>query len=126
MSLSTVQGLAMLLMIWTSSIFSFWAAEQRVEYQYKKLVFLTLLVSLTKPIVGIIFVLSFDDKVTARILGLVAIEFVAYIWLFIAQMKRGKVFFSSKYWKYALGFNIPLIPHYLSQTVLNSSDRLEV
>lgn len=41
-------------------------------------------------------------------------------------MKRGKVFFSKKYWKYALAFNIPLIPHYLSQTVLNSSDRIMI
>lgn len=126
MSLSTVQGLAMLLMIWTSSIFSFWAAEQRAEYQYKKLVFLTLLVSVAKPVVGVIAVLTFDDKVTARILGLVIVEFVAYIWLFISQMTKGKVFFSSKYWKYALCFNIPLVPHYLSQTVLNSSDRIMI
>ena len=41
-------------------------------------------------------------------------------------MKRGKKFFSGRFWKYALLFNIPLIPHYLSQVVLNSADRIMI
>ena len=125
-SLTSVQMLAMLVMIWTSAVFSFWASEQRVILNYKTLVIVTLLVSLAKPIVGIFFVLHSEDKVTARILGLVIVEFVGYIGLFIAQMKRGKKFYSGKFWKYAVLYNIPLIPHYLSQTVLNSADRIMI
>ena len=125
-SLTTVQMLAMLLMLWTTSVFGFWAAEQRVEYKYQKLVFVTLLVSIAKPVVGIIFVILANDKVTARILGLVLVEVIAYTGLFFAQMGKGKVFFSSKFWKYALLFNLPLIPHYLAQNVLNSSDRIMI
>ena len=41
-------------------------------------------------------------------------------------MKRGKKFYSKKYWKYAVLFNLPLIPHYLSNTVLASSDRIMI
>ena len=33
---------------------------------------------------------------------------------------------STKYWKYALNYNLPLVPHYLSQTVLNQSDRIMI
>ena len=125
-SLTTVQMLAMLLMIWTSSVFQFWAAEQRVKLGYKKLVVLTVFVSLAKPVVGIIFVLNAEDKVTARILGLALVELIGYSGLFIAQMRRGKKFFDATFWKYAIRFNLPLIPHYLSQTVLNSSDRIMI
>ena len=57
LSLTTVQMLAMLVMIWTSSVFNFWASEQRVILSYKKLVIVTLLVSFAKPVVGISFVL---------------------------------------------------------------------
>lgn len=39
---------------------------------------------------------------------------------------RGKTFYNKKYWTYALGFNLPLIPHYLSNYVLNQSDRLMI
>lgn len=41
-------------------------------------------------------------------------------------MIKGKQFYSRKYWKYALKFNIPLLPHYLSLTLLSSSDRIMI
>lgn len=125
-SLTTVQMLAMLVMIWTTGIFRFWSAAQRVEYKYKTLITITIFVSVAKPIIGIIFVVLAEDKVTARILGLVLVELMGYIALFISQMRKGKVFYSKKYWKYAVMFNIPLVPHYLSQVVLSSFDRIMI
>ena len=125
-SLTTVQMFAMLVMIWTSSVFAFWASEQRVKLSYVKLVVITLLISLAKPLVGIVFVIHAEDKVTARILGLVLVELIGYSGLFISQMVRGKKFFSARFWKYAIIFNLPLIPHYLSQIVLNSADRIMI
>lgn len=125
-SLTTVQMLSMLVMIWSTAVFGFWAAEQRVLYKYRTLVVLTILVSVAKPVVGVIFVLLSKDKVTARILGLVLVELIGYTGLFFQQIKRGKKLYSAKFWKYAVGFNIPLIPHYLSQTVLNSADRIMI
>jgi O-antigen/teichoic acid export membrane protein len=125
-SLTTVQMLAMLVMIWTTSVFNFWAREQRVFYKYKQLVILTLITSVAKTIVGIFSVTHSADKVTAYILSLVIVELIAYTWLFFNQMSRGKVFFSKIFWRYALFFNIPLVPHYLSQTVLNSADRIMI
>ena len=125
-SLTTVQMLAMLVMIWSTSAFNLWAGEQRVEYKYRNLVIATLIVSIAKPTVGIVFVKLATDKVTARILGIAIVELVGYIGFFIVQMKRGKQFYHAKYWKHAIVFNLPLIPHYLSQQVLNSSDRIMI
>lgn len=125
-SLTTVQMLAMLLMIWTSAVFGFWAAEQRVKLSYTKLVAVTLIVSIAKPVIGIIFVVNANDKVTARILGIALVELLCYFCLFLSQMLRGKKFFSAGFWKYALTFSLPLIPHYLSTTVLSSSDRIMI
>lgn len=124
--LTTVQMLAMLVIIWATAVFGFWSSEQRVELKYRKLITVTILTSIAKPVIGIVFVIFADDKVTARILGLVLVEIIAYLGLFLAQMKKGKVFFSKKYWKYALFFNLPLIPHYLANTVLNSADRIMI
>ena len=126
LSLTTVQVLAMLAMIWASAAFNFWATSERVELKYKHLVILTIIVSVTKPLLGIILVVFAKDKVTARIIGLALIEIIAYSGLFVAQLMRGKVFISKKYWKYALAFNIPLVPHYLSQMVLNGADRIMI
>ena len=126
LNLTTVQMSALLVMIWTFSVFNFWANEQRVKYSYKMLVAVTLIVSLAKPALEIILILSSDDKVTARILGIVIVELIGYSWMFVYQMKKGKKFFSKYFWKYALFFNLPLIPHYLSQVVLNSADRIMI
>ena len=125
-SVTTVQMLAMLVMIWTTAVFNFWAAEQRVSFEYRKLVLVTLLVSLAKPVIGVIFVIHAEDKVTARILGLALVELIGYSWMFIVQLLRGRTFYSARFWKHALKFNLPLIPHYLSAVVLNSSDRLMI
>jgi len=126
LSLTTVQMLAMLVIIWSSSVFNFWAVEQRVELKYRKLVALTLIASLSRPILGIILVINAQDKVTARILGMAVVDLLAYAWLFFLQAKKGKLFFSKDIWKYALKFNLPLIPHYLSMSILSSSDRIMI
>ena len=126
LSLTTVQMICMISMFWTTAVFSFWAAEQRVEYQYRKLVLATFLVSVAKPVVGVILVVTAGDKVTARIIGLAVVEILGFTWMFFAQVKKWRMLFSSYFWKYALRMNIPLVPHYLAQNVLGSSDRIMI
>lgn len=41
-------------------------------------------------------------------------------------MKRGRKFFIAEYWKKALVFTIPLIPHYLSTSILNGADKIMI
>ncbi len=126
--LTTLQMTFMLLIIWTTSVFQFWSAEQRVNNKYRLLVALTMLVMTAQPALGVVLVQLAEPaaKATARILGILIVNLAAYTWCFFVQMKRGKVFYSKKYWLYALKFNLPLIPHYLSQTVLYSSDRIMI
>lgn len=88
LGLTTIQVLSMLIMIWTTSIFSFWADTQRVAYKYKTLVIITLMVSIAKPLLGIILVIKANDKVTARILGLVLVEVLGYSPLLFIQLKK--------------------------------------
>lgn len=126
MSLNTTQMAAMLVIVWSSAAFGFWAAEQRVLYKYKLLVALTLIVSVLQPSLGILLIFHSEDKVMARIMGVLLSQIVIYTCCFVSQMIRGKRFFSKKYWIYVLQFNLPLIPHYLSQTVLSSADRIMI
>ncbi len=126
LSLTTVQMLCMITMFWTSAVFSFWAAEQRVDYKYKRLVAVTLLVTVAKPALGVILVITAKDKVTARIVGLAIVELLGFTWMFFTQVKRVRQLFSGYFWKYALRLNIPLVPHYLSQSTLISFDKIMI
>lgn len=125
-SLTTVQMLAMLLIIWSSAMVGFWSIRQRTDYHYRKLVLLTVLVSVAAPIVEIFLVLHAEDRVTARILGLALVNGLAYAWIFFAQLRRDHTFFSGNIWHYALKFNLPLIPHYLATAVLSGADRIMI
>lgn len=126
LQLTTVQVLYMLILVWLSTVFTFWSTMQRVDLNYRALVTVTLAVSLAQSVVSVLLVIFSDDKVTARIFGMVLIELIGYGWIFFYQMARGKRFFSAKYWKYAIGFCLPLLPHYLSQVLLSSCDRIMI
>ena len=125
-SVTTVQMIAMFLMIWASGSFTYWSVDQRVDFRYRKLAIITILVSIVQPLVCVLLILNSNHKVTARILGMAIVQFVFYTGAFISQVKKGKTLFDKKYWQYALRFNIPLLPHYLSLTVLSSSDRIMI
>lgn len=122
LGLNTYQMISMFIIMWTGEIFSFWLCEQRVDYKYRMLVIWSLLASLAKPIAGIFAVLNFDDKVTARIISMAIINLIFYLPFLLSKIKKHLPFYSKKFWKYALIFNLPLVPHYLSQTVLSKAD----
>lgn len=125
-SLDTVQIFAMLVMMWCTAVFSFWVQTQRVDYKYTKMVVVTMFVTVVNPALGVFAVMHSDNPVTARILATMAVELLAYSWIFFVHMKQGKVFFSKAVWKYALVFNIPLVPHYLAMNILSSADRIMI
>lgn len=125
-SLTTMQVLAMFAIIWSNAVFAFWSANQRVDFKYRNLVILTACISIIQPMLGIFAVLHSEDKVTARIVCIAAVQMASYIGLFFVQMGGGRCFYHRRYWTYALRFNIPLLPHYLSFMVLSASDRIMI
>ena len=105
--------------------YNFWTTKQRYELKYKYVVLWTLISAIASPTVAIVFILTTDSsKLYARLFGaeltLVAIYVVFYIYLAI----KSKFKIETKYWKGALLFNLPLIPHYLSVYLLGNSNKL--
>lgn len=126
LSLNTSQMIAMFVIMWANSIFGFWSAEQRVEYRYRNLVIVTLIEAVLQPILCILLIYLSNDKVNGLVWGIAIATFSSYIILLIKQMAKGKIFYSKKVWSYALKLAIPLIPHYVSMVLLNSSDRIMI
>lgn len=104
----------------------FWTVRNRFDYKYKKIVIVTLLKSILNPLLGIAFVVNFENKDIARVASAVLIEVIICGIIAIYQFWKGKCFFDKIFWKYAIIFNIPLIPHYLSGTILSQSDRIMI
>lgn len=127
LGLTTPMMVCMLIIMLSTSAFDFWATRERNSFRYINLVKLTLFVAILNPTVGVIAVLiSKSNKAEARIISMAIIQLLIYSVLFIKIMRKGKTFFNKAYWKYALAFNLPLVPHFLSQFILNHSDRLMI
>ena len=104
----------------------YWSARQRFEYQYKRLVFITVSKTIINPCLGLLLVYLFPDKALGRVFSIVLTELVFDVSVMIYQFAKGRVFFDSQYWKYAITLAIPLIPHYLSGMILNQGDRIVI
>ncbi|MBQ9278014.1 MAG: oligosaccharide flippase family protein [Lachnospiraceae bacterium] len=104
----------------------FWSGRQRYEYKYKSLVAVTLVMSVLYIFVGVVAVLLSKDKAMARITSTIAVNVAFGVFFYIYHFIKGKKLVVPKFWKFALAFNIPLIPHYLSEIVLTQSDRIMI
>lgn len=116
----------MFLEILFAQIFTIWSAKQRFEFRYRSLITVTLFITVIASGISIIFVYFAKQKAFARIISHAIVCVIVYIVIFLFLVLKNKEFFNKEYWKFALGFNIPLVAHYLSQMVLNQADRIMI
>lgn len=124
--LPTAAMLAIFISVLLTTAFDFWAARARISYKYRALVGVTLLTSLMKPIVAIIAITQTTETAFARIYSVTGVEVAIFSVLYVINFKSGEKWYNKEYWKYAMIFVLPLIPHYLSQRILSSSDRIMI
>ncbi len=126
LGLPTILVVAMFAELMFSPAFSLWSARQRFDYRYRTLVAVTVIMSVLSPIIGVGAVLISSHKAEARVLSYVGVQVCIGLVLCAVNFYKGKSFYVKSFWKYALWFNIPLIPHYLSMSVLGQADRIMI
>lgn len=117
----------MFILFLTQPALDFWTARQRYEYRYKLSSTLTIVTSILSPLIAIVCIFVFkNNPVYARIYGAYIPLIFIYLGIYIYIGKKANFKVKLAYWKYAIVFNLPLIPHYLSMYVLNNADRLMI
>jgi len=126
--LSLFLGIMMFAEIWSCTIFQFWSNKERVNYKYIRLVIVTVIYVIARPLMGMVFVLLADSEkqVESRAFATSLVCAILFSVLFIEIAIKGKKLYHKRYWIHALKFNIPLLPHYLSQILLNQSDKIMI
>jgi len=124
--LPTVLMVVMLAQLLFEPALNFWMVRQRYEYKYKGVVAVTLINAILSTGVGVLCVIISHEKGIARVLVYACTQIVIGFIFYIYHLLKGKHFFSKFYWVYSLKFCIPLIPHYLSFSVLNQADRIMI
>lgn len=124
--LSTVLLYAILTDSMADTIFQLWQRRELYEVRWKTLIYISVLNSILTSAIGIYAVLHFRLKVEARVLSSVTINVLLFTPLLVKQFRNNRTFYNYNYWKYAILYSLPLIPHYLSQVVLNQADRIMI
>ena len=105
----------------------FWTARNKYEYKYKEFTVVTLLSAVVCTIVNLLAVLSINyDSGIIKIISYQIIWSCVYLFFYVIVFLKGKTFYRKDVWMYALQFNIPLIPYFLSTLVLDKADRMMI
>lgn len=96
--------------------YQFWSGRQRYEYKYKALSIITVCIGLFSLLLGVLFVLnaSSENEAIARVCAMEGVNIVVGIFFFMIIAMKAQFKLRIDYCIYALKFNIPLIPHYMS------------
>lgn len=118
--------LAMFLQIFFVPSFSVWSANERFNFRYKKVVAFTLAYAILNPLLSIGLIYITKDGSNARIAGMVLAQILIGGYFYLYLIKEGKCLFNKVFWKFSISFSLPLLPHYLSETILQQADRLMI
>jgi O-antigen/teichoic acid export membrane protein len=125
-NLPTILMLLMFAQCFFSPAYGFWSNRQRFEYKYHALIAVMLFMTVLAPVMGIIFISRTIHKGEAFVIGIIGTQIIFFIFFYINNFIKGKRYFNKEYWKFALKFNLPLIPHYLSYIVLGQIDKVMI
>lgn len=108
--------------------YNFWCTRQRYELKYKAILFWSILSAILSPSVAIALILTnkSGSNLYPRLFGAESVLILMYLGFYFYLGFKNKWKLNVKYWKQALLFNLPLIPHYLSTYILNSSDKIMI
>lgn len=124
--LTTFISLAIFVELFLTPAISFWSLRKRYDFEYKPVVVTTLLMALCNPLVGIVAVAISKEKGYARIMSCILVQICFGLFFYIINIKKERNLFNKKMWRFAILFNIPLIPHYFSSYILEQSDRIMI
>lgn len=127
LELNTAMMVMMFIEIFFTEAMSFWTIRQRFDYHYRSVIAFTLVANIAGTLLSMFLVMnSEENRAEYRVLGTVLVHVILYGVVFYLILKRGKRSYVREYWRYALWYNAPLIPHYLSQMLLNQSDKIMI
>lgn len=127
MGISTALVYFMLLQIISFVPYNGWMQQKRFEYKYKLITLVTIIYVTLQPTLGLALILIGVDGFSGgelRIMGTVSVQICFGIIIYIYNFVKRPVFYDKETWRFAAGMNLPLLPHFMAQTLLLQSARL--
>ena len=103
-----------------------WNGRKRFEYKYKGILGISIVMAVASPLFQFVLVSINSEKGYAYIIGGAIVNITIGLIIFLYNSFAGKKLICGDYWKFAFGFNLPLLIYYFSQTIFNQSDRIMI
>ncbi len=107
------------------SVFNIWTAKERYIFQYRLMTFLSILIGLAGPLLGL-FAIFCVSREYGRIYGVAITNVIIGLGIYIYNYHKSKNKFDKRYIKFIFAYCIPLIPHFLATNVLTKFDRIMI
>lgn len=117
----------MFMQLLVQPIITNWTVHQSFFYNYKKMAMVSLSSSFISVIASLAAVLLASSNLVEHRVGanLCVIGVIAFI-LLSQVIKSNKRLYNREIWFFTLAFCIPLLPHFLSEFILSTSDRMMI
>ena len=108
------------------NIYLCWVTRMQYSYLYKEVIVISFIYSFFSSFGGLLAVFWVSKLAITKIYTqTIVISFVG-LYLLIRSFYKNYSWNNFSIWKYALTFCIPLLPHYLSEILLSSSDKIMI
>lgn len=106
----------------------FWITRKRYEYKYKTPFLITVISTVVTQLLSIIIILNIatPNQGALRIWTNTLFALIINVPVYLMLLAKGKKFFDIALWKEVLIYALPLLPHYLAQHIMSSSDRIMI
>lgn len=103
-----------------------WQVYKRYTYEYQSLIFVTIALTAFSSLLGVFSVLFISDTAEGRLVPQTIVTAIIGLAIYISIFRHDHTFYNREIWSFAMVFCISLLPHYLSEFVLQSSDKLMI
>lgn len=104
----------------------YWSQRQRFAFKYRAMIVVTIINSGVGLLVTVIAAIATEGDSTSAIAGMVLVQCVVCLFLFIKQQRIISLSFVRESWKWSLKLSLPLLPHYLAESLLSQADRIMI
>ena len=122
-ALTAPLSVLLVLQIFMNSVEGIHFAKKRYRGQHRGVSVINGLSGILSPPLALVFI-NLGLGGSSRILAPFIISAVITLPILIDIIKKGRKFFTKKYWSFLFRFSIPMIPHYLSLAIIAQSDKI--
>ncbi len=125
-SLGTTLTLLLILQVFLNAASGIYLSSMRYLYKYKAVCFVNLSSGLLTPLLSLFLISVSGLGGLGRILSQVVISLVFTLPITVILIKKDKNIFSFEKLKYIFKNALPMLPHYLSMSVIAQSDKIVI